>query len=307
MTWKRYVHPDLMAALQSRRTSLCNLLKIIPSTGPAFGLCSLNRAVKYDDGDGEIRYCARYGFDPSAFQKAADTSIGNAEFTSLLGTADSLNEWGVTAEMIDRGYLEGARYVVYLIDYEDPGTGKHAEIDSGRLGQLRQPHTGMCVFEGRGRMQQLAQKSMCERDSISCRNTFGVNRNGDGCFADVESLWVDFTVTAVSTSEPDIQFQASGLGQPTDFFFPGKVVWEDGENAGQSNEVEGFSGGTVTLAHPTRRAIAVGDQGRIRPDCTHLRDGANGCKAWGQMKNYDGEHSLPEGESRTNQTPKGTT
>lgn len=305
MTWARYVHPDLLAGLQSRRTSHCTLLKITPTTGPAFGLCSLNRALEYDDGDGAIRYCARYGFDPSAFQKAADASIGNAEATALLGTADSYNEWGITQDMLDRGYLEGARYVVYLVDYEDAGAGKHAELDSGRIGQLRTPHAGMVVFEQRGRMQQLAQKSMCERDSVSCRNTCGVNRNGVGCFADVESAWVDFTVTGVSTSEPDIQFTASGLGQPTDFFFPGKLEWETGDNAGQSAEVEAFSGGVVTMAHPTRVPVQIGDGGRIRPDCTHLRDGANGCKSWGQMDNYDGEHSLPEGESRTNQTPKG--
>lgn len=307
MTWARYVHPDLLAGLQSRRTSHCTLLKIMPSTGPAFGLCSLNRALEYDDGDGAIRYCARYGFDPSAFQKAADTSIGNAEFTALLGTADSLNEWGITQDMLDRGYLNGARYVVYLVDYEDAGTGKHAEIDSGRLGEVRMPRSGMAVFQGRGRMQQMAQKSMCERDSISCRNTCGVNRNGVGCFADVDAAWVSFTVTGVSTSEPDIQFTASGLGQPADFFFPGKLVWETGDNTGQPCEVEAFSAGVVTLAHPTRMPIQAGDTGRIRPDCTHLRDGTNGCKEWGQMENYDGEHSTPEGESRTNQTPKGET
>lgn len=309
--WLRYVHPELLAALQGRRATLCRLLKIMPKTGPAFGITSLNRAVDYDDdtADGVIHYCARYGFDPSAIATAANTSIDNAEVTALLGVPDAFDAWGVTDDMIESGYLDGARFTQYLVDYENAGTGKHAELHSGKLGQVRLPKSGVCIIECRSRMQQLAQRSMCVRDSITCRNIFGQNANGVGCFADVEALWVDFTVTTVT--EDGRQFASTGLTEGDAAYFPGLVEWVSGDNVGRPVEVDDFlsvSGvGVVTLAHTTRRAIQVGDTGRIRADCTHIRDGDRGCKFYGQMKNYDGELDTPEAESRTAQSPKGST
>lgn len=301
--WLRYVHPDLLAGLQSRRTSHCRLLKISPKTGPAFGICTLNRAVVYNDGtaDGAISYCARYGFDASSIEQSASTAIGNAEVTALLGVADTYDAWGITQEMIDSGYLDGARYIQYLVDYEDALPGKHAEVDSGRLGQVRLPKTGIAIAECRGRMQQMAQRSVCVADSLSCRNTFGVNRNGVGCFADVAALWVDFTVTGVV--EADRVF-ATGLAQAADYFFPGIVEWLTGNNAGRKVEVEAFAGGQVTLAHLARGLIQAGDTGRIRYDCTKVADGPRGCKSHGQLLNMDAEKDIPQGEARTNQTPR---
>lgn len=302
--WLRYVHPDLLAGLQSRRTSHCRLLKIMPKTGPAFGICSLNRAVPYDDGtdDGEISYCAQYGFDASSIEKSAGTAIGNAEITALLGVADTYDAWGITEDMIDSGYLDGARFIQYLVDYEDALPGKHAELDSGRLGQVRLPKDGIAIAECRGRMQQMAQRSVCVTDSLSCRNTFGVNKNGVGCFADAEALWVDFTVTG-DPAEADRVF-ASGLGHADDHFFPGIVEWVTGNNAGRKVEVESFVAGQVTLAHLTRGLIQDGDTGRIRPDCTKIKTGTRGCIAYGQVLNMDAEADIPQGEARTNQTPR---
>lgn len=302
--WLRYVHPDLLAGLQSRRTSHCRLLKFKPQNGPAFGLCSLNRAVVYDDGtdDGEISYCARYGFDPSSIEASADTAIDNAEATALLGEVVDFETWGITAEMIDSGYLDGARFVHYLIDYEDAASGKHAELHSGKVGQVRMPKEGMCIVECRDRMQQMAQHAVCQVDSLTCRNAFGVNKNGVGCFADAESLWVNFTVTGVT--EADRVFSSTDLGEADDYYFPGIVEWTTGGNAGRRVEVEGFAGGQVTLAHLTRALMQNGDTGRIRPDCTKVKNGPRGCKAYGQMLNMDAEADIPEAEARTNQLPR---
>ena len=308
MSWLRYVHPELQAALDSRCYSVCRLLKIKPRNGPAFGIASISEPVTYDDGDGAITYCARYGFDPSAIAASANTSIDNAEITALLGVPDAYDAWGVTDEMIESGYLDGAGFVQYLVDYENLGTGKHAELHSGKLGQVRLPKKGVCVIECRDRMQQLAQRSMCVRDSILCRNIFGENKNGVGCFADAEALWVNFTVTSVT--EADLQFASADLTAAEGTYFPGKVEWLTGDNVGRPVEVDSFLSvggvGVVTLAHTTRKNIQLGDTGRIRADCTHMRDGPRGCKFYGQMKNYDGELDTPEAESRTAQSPKGT-
>ena len=139
-------------------------------------------------------------------------------------------------------------------------------------------------------------------DSLSCRNTFGKNKNGVGCFADAEALWVEFEVTSVI--ESDRVFASSDLGQAADYFFPGIVEWVTGDNAGRKVEVEAFAAGQVTLAHLTRALIQVGDTGRIRPDCTKIKAGPRGCIAYGQMANMDAEADIPQAEARTNQTPR---
>lgn len=304
--WLRNVPPDMLADLKLGRTSLCRLLKIMPTGGPAFGITSLNRKVRYDDttDDGEVSYCARYGFDPSAIAASSGTAIDNAEFTALLGVPDANDAWGITDEMIDSGYLDGARFVQYMIDYEQLTPGRHVELHSGKLGQVRLPRKGVAIIECRDRMQQLAQHSVCVVDSLTCRNTFGVNKNGVGCFADAEALWVEFTVTDVM--EADRLFASDDLTQDDDHFFPGKVEWITGNNAGRAVEVEEFAGGIVSLAHITRGLIQVGDTGRIRPDCTKIKNGDRGCKFYGQILNMDAEADIPEGESRNNQTPRPT-
>lgn len=309
MSWTRFVHADLLASLQSRCYSVCRLIKITPVNGPAFGVGSISEAVPYNDGHGLITYCARYGFDASAIAASAGTAIDNAEITALLGVPDSFDAWGITTEMIETGYLDGAAFIHYLVDYNNLGTGKHAELHSGKLGQIRLPKFGICVVECRDRMQQLAQLSMCVRDSINCRNQLGVNANGVGCFVDVEALWVDFEVTSVV--EADLEFASTDLTAGDDTYFPGKVEWVTGDNVGRPVEVDSFLSvggvGVVTLASTTRSLIQIGDTGRIRADCTKIRDGARGCKFYEQMKNYDGELDTPEAESRTAQSPKGST
>lgn len=304
--WLRNVPEELLAALMGRRGEWCRLLKIKPLTGPAFGITSLNRVVRYDDNtaDGEIAYCARYGFDPSAIAASASTAIDNAEFTALLGVPDAYDAWGITDEMIDRGYLDGARFIQYMVDYSQLVPGRHIEVHSGKLGQMRVPRKGMVIGECRDRMQQLAQHSVCQKDSLTCRNTLGVNKNGVGCFADVDAEWVTFTVTSVS--EADREFASDDLVQADDHFVPGKVEWLTGDNAGRGAEVEEFAGGVVSLAHITRGLIKENDTGRIRADCTKIKEGPRGCKSWGQMLNKDSEDDIPEGESRNNQTPRPT-
>ena len=304
MTWLRNVPIDLLEDLQAGRTELCRLMKFKPLTGPAFGITSLNRAVRYDDlkAGGEIAYCARYGFDPAAIAASAGTAIDNSEFTALLGVTDSFDAWGITQEMIDSGYLDGASFWHYLVDYADLTPGRHVEVHSGKIGQARLPREGVAIIECRDRMQQMAQQSVCVPDSLTCRNGFGVNKNGVGCFADAEALWVEFTVDAVV--EADRQFVSGDLLQVDDYFFPGKVEWLTGGNAGRFVEVEEFSAGEVSLAHITRALIQVGDTGRIRPDCTKIKHGDRGCIFYGQMLNMDAEADIPEAESRNNQTPR---
>lgn len=298
MTWKRYVHPDLLAHLQSRQTTCCELLKIIPVDGPTFGVASLDQNVTYDDGDGEIVYNAHYGFDGSAIAYSADNGIDNAEAKVLFGVQDTLNQFGITLDMVNSGYLDNATYVRYLVNYEDLGVGKHAELMSGPLGTIRiqQGRAGLC--ELRTRSQLLAQTAVCEVGSKSCRATFGDATTG--CYYDVAPEWIAGTVTSVQ--EVDRQFTDSSLAQLSGYFYPGLVHWLTGDNAGKTIEIEQFdSGGIVTLAHPTYYAIQAGDTFEIRRDCAKDKPA---CIGFGQIKSMRAEPDTPEGDSRGNQAPR---
>lgn len=298
MTWKRYVHPDLLAHLQGRQKSTCELLKIVPRDGPVFGVTSLDRDVPYDDLLDEIVYNAHYGFDGSAIAYSADTGIDNAEAKVIFGIEDTFNKYGITLDMVNSGYLDGARYIRYLVNYMDLRPGVHAELMSGPLGELRtrQGRAGLC--ELRTRSQMLEQTSVCQVGSKSCRADFGVASTG--CYYDLTGEWVDFTVTSVQ--EVDRKFTDASLAQAAGYFYPGVGEWQTGANAGKKFATEQFDAdGVVSLDHPVWYAIQVGDTGRIRRDCMKDRPS---CISFGQIKNMRAEPDTPEGDSRGNQAPR---
>lgn len=295
MTWGRNVPAALQAKLDSRTTTLCMLLRITPVSGDAFGLSSTNVDVDYDDGNGTITYVSQAGFDPSAVAFTSGTGVDNSEAGILFGTADSL-VLGITEEMVDSGYLDEARYILYLIDYLDHPSGEHVEVASGKVGDIMKRRNAARV-ECRSRTQQLAQKGVCETGSITCRATFGDATTG--CGFDISTTWVSGTVTFVH--ETDRQFDTD-LTDPVNTYAPGLVEWLTGDNTGRSYEVESYDAtGIVTLAHPVYYDVQSGDTFRIRKECPKTRAA---CVAFGQILNFRGEPDTPEAESRSNQTPR---
>ena len=284
---KRHVPPALLAHLQSRVTTMTSLWRIEPVSGPAFGLTTLDQDVTYDG----LTYGARRGYTPSATQSTADLSVDNGEMEVLLG-----EEWdvdAVTDEMIQRGYLDNARWTELRVNYEDLSMG-HYVRGSGVIGEMR-TRDGMVAFlEARSLSQVLKQTSIIDPTSISCRSEFG-NREGNHetnrrfCGYDLTGEWVDGVVTDVGIEE-DRVFTALALDQPADFFAPGMVEWLTGENAGRSTEVEAFAAGVVMLWEPTPGVIVEGDTFRIRRDCPKTPEA---CKAFGNYVNYNGEPDMP--------------
>lgn len=297
MSWVRTVPAALQTALDTRATTLCMGLLITPVSGAPFGLASLNRDVNYNDGDGSVKYVSRYGFDPSAVQFTAGTGVDNAEASVLFGVPDSLNAFGITEEMIDSGYLDDARYILYLLDWSNLTTGNHAEIESGKLGDIWKVR-GAARVETRSRTQQLSQRVVCETGSVTCRATFGDATTG--CGFDAAGSWISGAITGVT--EVDRVFTDSALAQADGYFQPGHIEWLTGDNAGRTYEVEQFdSGGIITLAHPTYYDVQAGDTFQIRKQCPKTKAA---CVAFGQILNFRGEPDTPEADSRSNQTPK---
>lgn len=288
--------------LKQAATRTCRCWKITRQGMSAFGLTSLDRDVVVNDGFGSLTYKAHRGFTPYATQAGADLSVDNSEMQVLIAEFDMD---GITLDAIHRGEYDDADYVEYLVGYDADPAYVIAMLSSGRIGKVRQIDGMECFPELRSLSQILKQKSIIEKGSNGCRAVaFGDER----CKYDVDSEWVDATVTAVG-AETDRTFTIEGddVQLVADYYRPGLAEFVTGDNAGRSFEVETYTaGGVVTLAIPTDAEIQEDDTLRIRRDCTRQMFGHNSCKdTYDNLPNYRGEGYRPTGDSQANATPGG--
>jgi uncharacterized phage protein (TIGR02218 family) len=299
----RNVPIQLAANLAEAATSTCRLRKITQIGLAPFGLTTLDHDVEYDDGDGLLTYKAKRGYNTFAIASNADLSVDNSQAEVLIAEVE-LD--GVTAAAIASGKYDGARFVEYLVDYEDLAAG-HTIFSSGTIGRIGNVDGLAAVMEDRSLTQTLKQKSIIEKGSNSCRVVeFGDER----CQYAVAAEWVDFEVTAVGT-ETDREFTISGSGvaEDADYYAPGLSEWLTGDNAGTSQEVETYSDELeVVLAIPTSSAVQVGDTGRIRRDCTRLwgaplTEDHNSCNTFNNREHFRGEPKRPVSETASLMAP----
>lgn len=289
-------------------TTLCLLQKIGPlPNGTFITLTSLDVDVVYDDGDGERTYYASTGMDLSAVAASNDLGVDNAETSSL---APVFPAQGITVEMIDRGDLDAAPFVIYRVNYRDLGEG-HEIMGGGTIGEVRITEGGMVTFENRSLSQLLKQNSVCERDSLTCRvRKFGSQPGEERfpCMYDVSGEWVSGQVTEVG-EEPVRDF-FTNLSAGDDFFAPGLILFETGDNAGMSREVETYSGPNsgadayISLGFTTRFPVKVGDTFQIRRDCTRQWEGHNSCQTYNNRQWFRGEPFIPVSNTVPLSTPR---
>jgi uncharacterized phage protein (TIGR02218 family) len=298
----RQIPIALADALREPTTHDCRIWKLMPresATAPAFGLTSLNQNVVFDDGstDGEIMYSAFRGYVPYAVESTADLAVDNSEMEVLLA---EFEVDGFTSDAIRRGVYDGARFIEYLVDYTDLSKGK-VILQSGKVGRILQVDNMVCFPEVRSLTQTLKQKSIIELGSNNCRATMGDER----CGYDVESLWVDTTVTSVGL-ETDREFTIDGddVSTEDDFYVPGMYEFYTGANAGRTYEVEAYVGATktITFAMPTEEPITTDDTGRVRDNCTNLwgaplTDDHKSCEYFDNRPKFRGEPKRPVSET----------
>jgi uncharacterized phage protein (TIGR02218 family) len=298
--------------LDSGVTTTCLLLRIDP-VDPRFvsyGVTSLDRDVLYDNGSGLLRYVAAIGTEASALQGGSDLSVDNAEARSLLPEFDI----PVSEADLRAGAYDFAGFSLDLVNWADLTQG-HITLRAGSIGQIVIDDEGLSyVHELRGLSAALKQ-SVCERDSLTCRATFGSQPAGspiDGpierfpCGFDATSLLQAGAVTAMGL-ENTLTFTSSGTFTENSLK-PGLVFWVTGLNAGRSNEVDtNTAAGVITLAHETDFPIQVGDELLSRPDCTKLaRDEDKGCLHWFAdewVLHFRGEPDIPIGDAGAMETP----
>lgn len=201
----RAISLALAAHLQGAATTTCYLLKVMPIGGFAatFGLTTLEHDVIYDDGNGAITYKARRGYTSFDIQQRSDLSVDNSQAKGLLAE-DAID--GVTAIGIAAGWYDDARFVQYLVNYEDLTMG-HVIVNSGKIGQVQNLDDLLTQLELRSLTQIAKQNNLIEQTSITCRADYGDTRCKQAF------KWYYATVTNVG-AEPDRVFQVDSFKSP---------------------------------------------------------------------------------------------
>lgn len=304
----------LLNHLRGSETTCCGLLKIGPLPDGSF-ICftSLDRDVTYDasafDPDitgGEQTYCAATGFQDSAYAATHDLGVDNAEAETLQPVFP--NPFGITPEMVDRGELDGVHYDILVVNYRDLSMG-HIYWASGPLGEQIVTRNGIVRLELRSWSQLMKQRSVVDYTSVTCRADFGSMPIGTGggvieerfpCNYDTSGEWVQVEVTAVG-AEAVREFTVTGDGDTIQttagYYAPGLFVWEEGNNAGQTVEIEAYDDGDVTLLIAVRNPVQVGDKGRMRRSCTKRWEGHNSCETYSNRQWFRGEPNLMIGDA----------
>jgi len=316
----RQIPVDLQTHLQGTMLTTCYLLKITPvdPSFPAYGITDLDRDVVYDDGTGELTYVAAIGMQPASVVASPGLDVDNTETPSLLPEFDI----PVSEADIRAGVYDYATFSLMLGNYDDTSQG-HVLIHSGTIGQVKTLDDGLSYVNELLGLQQKLKQSVCARDSIACRNTFGSQAKGtcggaveelQPCGFDINALWQAGTVTAVGL-EPGYSFTDSSLpfpgGAADGVYKLGMVHWTAGANAGRESEVEwNTAAGRVDLAFPTGFPIEIGDEFEIREGCNKIaRDDEHGCKRWWGpqwTQHFNGEPDIPIGDAVRNATPGAT-
>jgi hypothetical protein len=285
------------------------LLKIGPlRDGSYLRMTSLNRNERYDalDGLGEQSWYAASGIELSTLEATNDLTVDNGEARSLIPVYPTP---GITQAMVDRGDLDGARWIVYEHNYLSSAAGKHEIFGGGKLGACRVVQGLLVIPELRAWTQLLKQNGLVGKTSLLCRSIWGSQPLGTGggveeelfpCRYDASGEWVDFTIDALG-DEVVREFYSADLTQATDYFQFGQVRMEDGANAGQTRELESFTSvggaGFVSLRFTFREPLAIGDHGKIRRGCSKRWAGHNSCDTYGNRPWFNGEPNIPIGDS----------
>lgn len=313
----RFIPPNLLTHLRLDSTTTCHLLKVIPADMAlaSYGVTSLDRSLVYDDGSGELEYSASIGLEASAVKFTSSIEVDNAEAKSLFPVFDI----PISEDDIAAGAYDFAEFRLYLVNYEDLSAG-HVLVQAGTLGRITVRDDGLSIVnELRGKSAQLKQ-SVCEKDSLTCRATFGSQPVGSTingpierfpCGYPSEALLVDSIVEEVGI-EQTRTFKAEGWSGEDGDLAPGMAYFVSGKNIGRSIEIESNSAdGWITLAFETPYPILVGEEIRFRPDCSKIaRDEEKGCAHWFGLQwglHFRGEPDIPIGDAGAMEVPGAST
>lgn len=285
----------LQAHLDLEATTWCLLLRVEcvgAFAGIVIGSTTLDDDLVYDDGSGEVTYRADNSFTTDRLETTGDLSVDNTELHGWV--ADS----GITAAQIRAGIFNFAKITIYRVNYMDLSQG-HEHWGGGFFG--RTIYTRNRWDTEYRSLLQLLKEPYSDLYSINCPVKFGSPQCGK------TFSWTTYTITAVDAIEPDRIFSASAMTEADDFYVLGVVEALTGDNAGAQMEVRAHASDTLTLALGLPVAFQVGDQFRIRKDCSkEWDDAANGCLFhWGADRglHYRGQPLIPTADAGASMVP----
>ena len=325
MAGSRYMHPALLADLQSNCASLSLLMRVIPKGGDFadYGVTDNNATLPYDDGSGVLDYSAPVGLDLSEIHASASLSVDNSEAQSLMPLP--VYDIPVSEESIIAGYYDYAEVRIYLVNFLKLEPGRHCELFRGSIGQISVRDDGTSVVpELRGLAAQLKQE-VCTKYTKTCRAIDGTQPVGsplpglqvkrDPCGIDFTTYNKTSTVSAVAL-ENTLTFRIDpadidGDWGEVNFFAPGRVKITAGRNAGQTREVLSSTvDGWITCRHEFGFPMEEGDEVEYRRGCSFIaRDEAKGCIAhagpdW--IHHFKGYPDIPTENEKQLLTPGAT-
>lgn len=281
------------ARLDSGQTNTCWLLALIPRSGPAFGLTDNNVDTVFDDGEGALRYIAAYGYDASAVESTGGQGVDNAEAQALFAP---IADFGITVDMVDSGYLDGAKFRQYQFDYI---TNEIISlVHYGFLGEVRYKDKQLVIPDLVSLSLIAKQKAVVEVGSKTCRATYGDATTG--CPATL--VWNAGTIDAAGI-EQDRVFQTTAP-----ITIPAVIHWLTGLNAGRHSVVESIdSDGVVGLKYATPYLIQDTDTFEWRIDCDKKWETCKTLLGGAAVTSFRGEPYRKESIGDALQTPGATT
>lgn len=262
----------LATELAGVTSSACHLIEVQKrGTGRArYAVHQSNLVV------GGVTYYAARGLRVSPIVSEANATLSTVDLEIAL-----LDATGIDPDEIRNGAWDFANVIISVASHANPGAGL-ARLWKGYLGQVELTDRGMAKVQGVGLLAK-AREIPIEHYTPTCRVDFGSTR----CQKALAPLKLSTTITSVSGFNV-------GLGvSPGATFKLGLLVPTTGASVGDAFEIRDITGSTAKMYLPPRGRIAVGDAVDLYPGCDKTLDGAQGCKFWNNVVNFQGEFHVP--------------
>jgi uncharacterized phage protein (TIGR02218 family) len=245
----------IQATLDSGFTTLCTLILITREDTTEFAFTDLDRDIVFDG----KTYKSKGGFSSSAIQSSSGLSVDNLDFDAVI------DDVTITQDDLKRGLFNNAEVLVYLVDYNNLGSGDKVILRHGSLGDVIIRDDGSYYAEIRGLSNRLQTRIGLVYTPLCNARQLGDTR----CKKSLTGLSFVTSVLAVTNNRT---FTHNTSVQSTGFFNYGLVEWLSGSsNVGAKMEIKSYTVsagvGTFVLQLPMPKDIVAGNSFRAIAGC----------------------------------------
>ncbi len=271
-------------ALNRELIHVCRVIRITPLN------LALAGEIGFTDHDCDLTidslvYKAKGTFEPTSAELSSNLTVDSSQLRAVF-TDDSID-----ADLIARGFYDGATITISLVDWHDPPTDIEGVdaivITKGDLGNVSVTNMGY-ELEARS-IETKLNKSTSKLVQPFCPYALGdsdctVDLAGggfEGITATVTAVTArnEFTITAIATTRP---------------YNYGIIEFTSGANNGVQREILNLDTGTfvVKMFESFPDTITIGDTVTITAGCDKTTNGTTGCGFYSNIVNFGG---FPQG------------